>query len=309
MRVSDYNMGIHVPHDSIGTEISSCPICNSKKFESIFLVQTNPIINLNKCEYCNAVFVSHYPLEDFLSTYYSAYYRGHDGDHKVTTDSVKRFAKHITKLVSKNYLGSSARSFKILDYGGGDGSIAMKVATIMDKDKLEFATVDVFENFSSIEGIKKIDGCNYKFNENDLEDDYDLVIASGVLEHLKNPLDILNLIINRTVPGGVVYIRTPYIWPTHRLLSFFGFKQDFGYPAHFFDFSPQTWDKITLLLKEKDRTIELVHSGASPSEVGITRKPILGLISLVLKIPTRLGFRLWKFPGGYEVLLRKNIEP
>jgi len=308
MRISEYNMGCHVPQESIGPELGSCPMCGGVYSLEIFSIQESPIVKLNKCTDCKIVYANHHPLHDFLMTYYSYYYKGHNGDGNVTTDSVKRFANHITRLVLMKYIGDSPKSFKVLDYGGGDGSIGAKVAKIIGKKKSTVTSIDVFENESSIEGLEKLDGCKYLYDANNLENDYDLIIASGVLEHVKNPFEVLTLMINHLAPGGVIYIRTPYVLPVHRLLSFFGFKQDFGYPAHFFDFSPQSWEKILLLIRGVSQSMQFVYSGASPSEVGIMKRPVLGLITAILKMPTRLGFKNWPFCGGYEVLIRKNLE-
>ena len=301
-------MGCHVPEDSIGNELAGCPICGDSNSVAIFSIQENPTVELNKCASCKIAYASRLPLSNFLSSYYSTYYMGHNGDANVTTDSVKRFANHISRVVLKKYARNPSEVFKVLDYGGGDGSIGAKVAEIIGKKKSMSTSIDVFENESSIDGLKKVEKCKYLFIESDLRGDYDLIIASGVLEHVKNPLDVLKMLLNLLAPGGIIYIRTPYVVPTHRLLSYFGLKQDFGYPAHFFDFSPQCWDKILVLASDYKDSIQIVHSGASPSEVGIMKKPVLALITLIFKLPTRFGFKHWPFCGGFEVLIGKNLK-
>jgi hypothetical protein len=62
------------------------------------------------------------PLSSVLDRYYAAYYAS--GEEKVTFSSRAYFARHLLQYLHWN----TARSLKILDFGGGDGSLAREVA-------------------------------------------------------------------------------------------------------------------------------------------------------------------------------------
>lgn len=308
MRISEYNIGCHVPTASIEVILKLCPLCGNSNTRSVYFIQDKPFVEIRNCSNCKTSFASRYPDQDFLSGYYSNYYKGHNDDQNVTTNSAIRFARHIARISLKKLSGSYPTKFKVLDYGGGDGSIGVEVAKILITKRSINVDVDVFENQSSLYGVDKRTDCNYFFEIGELSSEYNLIIASGVLEHVRNPLEVLITMVDRLADGGMIYIRTPYILPTYRLLKFFGFKQDFGYPAHFYDFSPRSWQNISEILMKKYPTISIYRTGASPSEVGMSKKPFLGLVTVLLKLPTNLGLKNWPFCGGYEVVLRKGFE-
>jgi hypothetical protein len=308
VRISEYNIGCHVPAASIEVILKLCPMCGNSISKSVYFIQEKPFVEIRNCSNCKTSFASRFPDHDFLEGYYSNYYKGHNDDQNVTTNSAIRFARHIARFSLEKFGDFPSTKFKILDYGGGDGSIGVEVAKIINRKRIIDVDIDVFENQSSLYQVDKRIECNYFFETNDLSLDYNLIIASGVLEHVRNPFEVLITMVDRLAVGGMIYIRTPYVLPTYRLLKFFGSKQDFGYPAHFFDFSPTSWGKISRMLMKKYPTISVYRTGASPSEVGISKKPFLGLITVLLKMPTNLGLKYWPFCGGYEIVLRKGFE-
>ena len=196
--------------------------------------------------------------------------------------------------------------FRILDYGGGDGSIAIQVRDNMKKIESREFELQVFETESIMDSIKKSEYCQYIFTENEIKGDFNLIIASAVLEHLQNPLDTLIFLVDKLATGGVIYIRTPYVLPFHRLLNKLGVQIDFGFPAHFFDFSPKSWDFILNELKRSIPTLEVVHRNASIPEVGIKHSPFVAVLTILIKLPARIGFKYWPFSGGLEFMLKKS---
>lgn len=59
-----------------------------------------------------------------------------------------------------------------------------------------------------------IDSLNWDFNHGQIRSvQYDTILCFEVLEHLMNPLLFLKEISDMLLPGGKIYLSTPYLWP------------------------------------------------------------------------------------------------
>jgi hypothetical protein len=135
---------------------------------------------------------------------------------------------------------------------------------------------------------------------------YDVVLASGVLEHTAALYDILIALFSRIAPGGWFYARTPWTAPLARLLP----GADPSFPAHLHDLGALFWDRIVALLAVR---LVVVRSQPSIRQHAFRRKPVAAIAATVLKSIGHLQSRgaaprwRWPFVGGWEVLLHRPL--
>ena len=137
-----------------------------------------------------------------------------------------------------------------------------------------------------------------------IQSNYDIVIASAIIEHLPQPNDILNRLLNLIDKGGIFYARTPYVVPFIKLFRFFGIKWDFTYPAHVHDLGQEFWESyFNHTVSSSD--FEIIESKPSIVETTFQEHFTRTLVAYVLKTPWYLLGRMYKFVGGWEVFIRK----
>jgi 2-polyprenyl-3-methyl-5-hydroxy-6-metoxy-1,4-benzoquinol methylase len=105
---------------------------------------------------------------------------------------------------------SKNSTIQVLDVGCATGELGEK---FLNDSKFEFYGIEPFENDAE-NAIKK----GYKiWNERietvlpKIEPIFDIIVAGDVLEHLENPKYILDELIKKTVPGGILIISTPNV--------------------------------------------------------------------------------------------------
>jgi len=94
----------------------------------------------------------------------------------------------IEKFIKKNILLS--KSTKILDIGGGDGSLVKKISDDVKKTVLIEPNKYFYENFS---GNKKIDVINKKWEDVNLREKFDFILAAYVVTYFSKE-ELENLI-------------------------------------------------------------------------------------------------------------------
>jgi len=87
---------------------------------------------------------------------------------------------------------ASRRPEKILDYGGGHGTLARLIV-----DRCPEAVVELFDPYSLARSAKSFDQVEL-LDENS----YDVIVATDVLEHVRDPLRLLQKLSKLLTPGG-----------------------------------------------------------------------------------------------------------
>lgn len=184
----------------------NCPICNSKasfKFKS----HLERIIYQCTFSGCNHLFIQNYLTETGIC-------EEKDRDFDLSFKSLSRQKARRIKLYHNrnvilfqdiiNNLKFDA-PLKVLDVGSGDGSIAHSLNCIRPKPAVTcFEPHDVFQSFLHEEKVEIITDL-YRQN-----DSYDLIILNEVIEHINDPLMLLNqLSIKLRSPNSVLFIATP----------------------------------------------------------------------------------------------------
>jgi SAM-dependent methyltransferase len=242
------------------------------------------------------------PTNAALEAYYDTYYdegAASDGD-RVTVDGVERFGAHIAALA-----GDGRGTLRVLDFGGGDGSIAIDVARRMIRGHVTNADVTIVDFHEPApcppsvwaRSVRELD---------DVSGAFDLIIASAILEHVPAAGATLAALVSRLAPGGTFYARTPWMAPLARLTG----RIDLSFPGHVHDLGAPFWDAA---VSRMPVALGVVASRPSIIENAMSDHPARAALAWVLKAPAHAQRRLglnrwmptWPLVGGWEVAWRR----
>src|SRR5262249_11218322 len=140
-------------------------------------------------------------------------------ESRVTSESPKRAARHILRHVKPR---ARPGTFRILDFGGGDGSISHAAALELIKkgvDRVDIVVTDHDHGLTAPASSAVTLSRASTLEEIPRTQAFHLVIASAVLEHLTRPAETTRSLLSRMEPAGYFYARTPYVVPLLRLLN------------------------------------------------------------------------------------------
>jgi len=304
MRASIFQTSWHVAPDEVTDATAHCPICfAAEPREAMVPLQQNPAVNLLRCNHCRGLSASHMPTPETLDRFYAQYYR--EGEEQHTFHGITRLSSHIARCLQI----PKADTFRILDFGGGDGSLGRGIAEFLLAQRVARRAVVTIVDYQQAESASG-DGITVEYHRElaDVREPQTLVLASAVLEHIPELHDTLANLFGLTAPGGYFYARTPYMMPFSRLLKGF----DLTYPAHVHDLGPSFWNRVTDTFSFNART---VFSLPSPVETTFARAPIRTAVSHLCKAvahcehalaPRKRDYR-WEWVGGWEVLLQSSV--
>jgi len=133
---SNQNKTVSLKEDALEAALLSCPWCNSNSTEKRIQIQLAPKIEFRQCNSCHIGFANRQPTSSFLNDYYQGYY---DGKKQHVNADASRFAKRILGQRSYN------DSVTILDFGGGDGSVAIAIAKLLIAKQPKPVTITVVD--------------------------------------------------------------------------------------------------------------------------------------------------------------------
>lgn len=179
-----------------------CPACNcnnftvkssykakSKLFEKRIIVQ---------CEECDLLSIYPMPKENELREYYDTYWD--DNTESTFTDLFVAQAEARYNFIKKHI---STPNTKILDIGAGYGLIKNNFdeGVVYDAVEVDPLAIDYLENKIKPRKI---------FSElEEVNEKYDLIILSHILEHMTDPVDFLGKINERLGNGSLLFIEVP----------------------------------------------------------------------------------------------------
>lgn len=259
-----------------------------------------------ECRRCRGCSASHMPKDDVLAKYYAQYYA--DTELKTTTSNAAYFAHHVMAPMTGL---KPAGALRILDYGGGDGSVAYAIARRLlggsgDRD-IQIDVVDFEAPRAPGEGRITLRGCK---DLGEVGGDYDLILASAVLEHVPQVNAVIRGLAALARPGTYFYARTPFMIPLARLIGTF----DLTYPAHVHDMGSSFWNRFVQTFELQAETIV---SRPSLIETTLLEAPARTIAAFAMKLPSHLELALrrprpadpiWTLVGGWEVILRFTGE-
>ena len=192
-----------------GVSKRACPVCKSKS-NSVFMkgnaYNNRDHIELLKCSNCGFVYSKSVNID------YSSFGKAAS---KQTTPKLQKISdsQGISELVSIIMDKSGIKQGKMLDFGCGVG---LMLRGFKDRgfDALGIEESEAFRKMLAKDGISSVSSLT---DISDQTGQFDIVIIKDVIEHLENPLDILNQLITFISPSGFLYIRAPnrYAYPFH----------------------------------------------------------------------------------------------
>lgn len=211
----------------------SCLACSSDELRNVRRYRTISAAGrrvfrnarLYECSQCALVQAAPRPSPETLADYYAVDYRG-GGCHGADVADAERFPKDnlfyynrgqsIAQLIAPHIRRENPR---ILDVGAGFGHILYALSERYPASKrmaIEFSEVCV-RHLQSL-GVEVLTQPIEK-SLLGLEQRFDVIVLSHVLEHLLDPGDVLRLIHNSLSPDGILYVEVPNI-PRECLLRY-----------------------------------------------------------------------------------------
>jgi SAM-dependent methyltransferase len=282
---------------------SVCAFCEGEDRKAVWRLQDSPAIHLLECNTCHAVSASRLPTDAALEAYYARYYEASGADiseGRVTFDKPARLARRIAGAARTQSLDKAS----VLDFGGGDGTIAYLAAQEILRRGVTRVDVDVIDHdehtirsASPHIRIGRPGGI-----EETAERSYQLVIASAVLEHSPRPRFLLRDLLRRlNADDGLFYARTPFVFPLMKQLARVGVRLDFTFPGHLHDLGQHFWEHYFNRLNPDYR---LIASRPSLVETTFGKHFLRTLLAHAMKAPWYLLHRQYALVGGWEVFAR-----
>ena len=298
-----YNKTVHLEEGELENCFDSCPFCGSEKSRRIGTIQKSPLISALVCKNCHLGYADRQPTQKVLNEYYANYY---GISNRNTTIKKDLLIKHLSV---HTIIGEEHEEFDILDFGGGDGSISYGLAQhILRTNKIKKINIYVIDpNFIKLENV------NFNITIHNLSSiesipankKVDFVIASAILEHVKNPRETITQLFDVMKPSARFYARTPYIFPFKHLFNAIGINLTMDFPGHLFDMGNKFWDSILNTMNQED-DFQILISRTSLVETSIKESFFGWLISHTFKLPSKILKKHYHFVGGWELFIKKK---
>lgn len=302
VQATGFHRGQRVGAADIDDARQMCPVCRSSQpRRAVFCVQRDPDIEMLECTVCGAASASHMPKPDVLASYYAEYYSGASLRH--TLDKPERFARHVLRAMPDLHI---SKSLRILDFGGGDGSLSIAIAELLQSQgKSPSITIDVvdYSEARSVEDPRiRINGHR---DMTGVEGGHDLILASAIFEHIPDAHTAIRQVIACAGKGAYMYVRTPFVLPLTRVIR----SIDITYPGHVHDMGSAFWGRFIDTFE-----INATTRSSRPSivETTFSGAPARTLLAYTLKAPALLEQSLlgrnrpprWSLVGGWEAVIR-----
>ncbi len=292
----------HVPDAALGPLLTACPICGDQHPRSVVVtLQNDPKVELLQCTHCGGRSASHMPTAAYLNELYDP--TKYHSDLLGSAQATERCASRIASFLD----GFKTKPLRLLDYGGSDGTLSHALDQLLTRrgftGKRDFTVVDLHSRppapplrFIDLNAFSK------------LEERFDVVLASAVIEHLPNLREVVQRLLELRAPESVFYARTPCDAPLQRWFPGYRVR----WPRHLHDLGPEFWAQFTNTFHCPGK---LVHSSPSVIESDYRRHPIRSSIAFMLKLPGHMETRFlqpmlqysvpkWDLVGGWEVVIR-----
>jgi SAM-dependent methyltransferase len=201
--------------EPIATETGVCALCGStagtpfaRGFDFEYLT-TRTEFTFWRCD-CGGAFLNPRPAPEALGRVYPSNYYSYDFEKKLgpAVMRFKAFAERAKVRAYEPYLTSGAR---VLDVGCGDGHVLKQIREAVPRP-LELEGLEFSEH-----AIQAAESAGFRVYRGRIEeaplpsDSFDLIIMNQLIEHVREPREVLEVIARALKPGGHVFIETPNI--------------------------------------------------------------------------------------------------
>jgi 2-polyprenyl-3-methyl-5-hydroxy-6-metoxy-1,4-benzoquinol methylase len=303
VRATAYHRGRWLDESELEQPHDHCPLCLAKQTgRAVHRIQRDPLVELIVCPRCHGAPASRMPGSNVLDAYYAEYYSGLDTH--TTTPDVHRFGASIARWLAPSAPGERVR---VLDFGGGDGSIGLAVAGLLVTAGAAAADVVVDYDEPAPSPSPTIRTTGHR-ELADVDGTFDVVLASAVLEHIPRFQPVFLRLFSLCAAGGSMYVRTPWMAPFARLHH----GLDLTFPAHVHDLGGGFWNRAVQTFA---LDAQLVRSGPSPVEASARTHLLRAGVAALLKVPAQAEARArrpaqrepwWRWVGGWEAVLRSR---
>lgn len=190
--------------------LGECKICGGKKLQSFK--------HTALCKACGILLYYPYPEEKDLEPFVTA-----------KPERLIRWKKWYDASAWNNHWNFSHmiefaldgkpvnESLDILDYGGGGGQFALVCKSMLPNATVHITDIDddaLLPNYAAL---------NYKILHKDFPDNpqlFDIIFLNDVLEHVKDPLQVLSILGSKLKKNGSIFIDTPIKFWLYPMLHF-----------------------------------------------------------------------------------------
>ncbi len=220
----------------------ACPTCKSRekilfaKAKDVEYFTTPESFAYLRCGNCQTVYLDNPPVHRLHEIYPQNYYASNSDFNKSFLYQVKNaLEKRMFRKILKNIPGDS---ISVLDVGGGYG---WELNTIKEADHRvrETAVLDFDES-----SRQKAEAAGHIFYAQRVEEfsatrKYDFILMLNIIEHVADPLRVMNVVRNVLSPHGAILIKTPNVDTLDRYLFQHRNWAGFHCPRHFVLFNNQ----------------------------------------------------------------------
>lgn len=274
--------------------LDRCPICSGSPRALIRTVDFESgtgAYGIDACTDCGVAFTNPRPLDSELWKLYESRETADFAPRAVSLAGVMRGLLMRRRLL-RALGGTTGETFRLLDYGCGDGSLVAAGAKLAARRgfKLEFTGVD-FHDEPPPTIAPLADGTSYLSAQawGGTTDRYDHIFIRHVLEHHSDPARLLRTLAERLRPGGTLHIEVPNrrsIWA--RIFGRYFFP--YYVPRHLYHFDAESLRHVVDKAELRTRSLDFGHTpviGKSLAwrySVDIDNLGMLGLASFPLQV-------------------------
>lgn len=223
--------------------VNSCGFCKTKNSKILYPVSDifGHNFYINKCDSCNAFFLSPVPTQEQLEMAYDSSYYG-SNEKKFSFPVIEQVLDYFRSGRARNVAKYLKENDKVLDIGCGNGRFLMYLNKIGN-----FKLYGTELPGNSAERTSKIKEINLKIGMLEKSDfkpqTFSAITLFHVFEHLTEPKEILEIISNIIKPNGVLIMSFPNI-DSLQSKWFKGNWLHLDPPRHLFFFAPKDFEKL-----------------------------------------------------------------
>jgi 2-polyprenyl-3-methyl-5-hydroxy-6-metoxy-1,4-benzoquinol methylase len=277
------------PFEITSTEEVWCNYCHEKTFD---LLGTELDFEIRSCTACKSVYISPQMTTDELSYFYDNMYLD-DSPEEIKARGLGYTEKQMRKIITTR----KPNGGKFLDVGCGFGAVLEG----MDHPGWELHGLETGKNAIEIARQRVPSATIHEglIEDADFEEgSFDCITIIAVLEHVKHPSAVLEILMKWLSPGGLLIVQVPHVEPFIRLKKWIpGIPIVFEAPRHLFDFSPRTLRNYFQKTGCKDIELDIALPYACDSKFAETLIWGIKIISIALH---KITFRKYILPlsGG-----------